>query len=166
MRYEITLENALGQRETINCDLELSSELTWQEFCSSVLFQEAVRPWVDWRVADITPEDLILIDQEPPTVEDMQEIDVNTALSASEEIEPEPEPKPKQNKPTFIDDWSGRSTKNTEFTQWMMTAEQNGIPKLTFKSRVYKMQWPYEKAATMPVGAQGSRQKKLAKLKV
>jgi hypothetical protein len=156
MRYEITLETALGQQETINCDLELSSELTWQEFCSRKEFQEVVRPWVDWRVTDITPEDLITIDQEPPNVEESQEILQETVQ----------EPEPKINKPTFIDDWSGRSTKNTEFTQWMLTAEQNGISKLTFRSRVYKMGYDYARAATQPVGQQGSRQKKLAKLKV
>jgi hypothetical protein len=163
MLYEITLENALGQRETINCDLELSSELTWQEFCSSELFQEVVRPWVNWRVADITPTDLITIDQDTATVEVVQEIDVNIEISPSEEVDPEPlqEPEPKINKPKFIDSWSGRSTKNTEFTQWMMTAKQNGIPNLTFKSRVYKMRWDYLKAATMPVGAQGHRQKRI-----
>jgi chitodextrinase len=60
----------------------------------------------------------------------------------------------------FIDKWSGRTSKNIVFTQWMAKAKENGINELTFKSRVYKLKYDYQRAATQPRGPQGSRQKR------
>ena len=171
MLYEITLESPTGQQETDQVDLPLDPELTWQEFCGAEAFTQWLQDRARWRVIDITPEDMISVARpdEPEVESDVEpEVDVplNTVLVETDTVEtaePEPEPEPQSR---FIDSWSGRTTKNTEFTQWMAKAKLNGINELTFKSRVYKLGWDYARAATEPRGPQGSTRQRLAKLKV
>lgn len=168
MLYEITLESPNGSVFTERCELKISPELTWTNFCEHREFRHFIKHREQWRVLDITPEDL-LKDQDCDLDQDLeqeQDLELNievaepkTDLEVKVQPEPEPEPEPEKPKPVFIDAWSGRTTKNVEFTRWMAEGQKNGIPPLTFKSRVYKLGYDYERAATQPVGRQGYKQR-------
>ena len=172
MLYEITLLTPQGLQITDRVDLPLDPELTWQEFCQHRAFRLWIKHRESWPVIDITPEMLIGVKPEPEVESDVEpEVDPPkiTVLVETQPIEtttpekPEPEPKLRGR---FIDKWSGRTSKNIEFTQWMAKAKLNGINELTFKSRVYKLGWDYARAATEPRGPQGSTRQRLAKLNV
>ena len=170
MLYEITLQRPNGTKVTDTVDLPLDPELTWQEFCQHRAFRLWIRHRESWPVIDITPEDLIGPSvPDEPEVEPEVDVPLNTVRVETQPIatatpeKPEPKPEPQSR---FIDKWTGRTTKNTEFTQWMARAKLNGISDLTFKSRVYKLGWDYQRAATEPRGPQGSTKQRLAKLNV
>ena len=160
MLYEITLATPDGTEFTDTVDLPLDPEISWNEFCEHRAFLHWKKHREDWSVIDITPEDMIKVqDQlaEPEPEIEFNELDLTAPPEVVEPVEPKPEAKPK--KTQFIDSWSGRITKNVEFTRWMARAKENGISDLTFKSRVYKLKYDYERAATKPLGAQGYKQK-------
>jgi hypothetical protein len=161
MLYEITLESPNGRVFTERCELKISPELTWQEFCEHREFRHMIKHREQWRVIDITPEDL-LKDQDCDEQEQEQDLELDLEVAEPEpEIEDvEVEVEPEKPKSVFIDGWSGRTTKNIEFTRWMAEGEKNGIPALTFKSRVYKLGYDYQRAATQPRGRQGNKQKR------
>jgi hypothetical protein len=160
MIYEITLETPQGQAVTDCVDLPLDSELTWQEFCQHREFLHWKKHRESWRVVDITPEDLIRVVAVDLPEEELPEPDFDLPLATvSVETRTIDQAEPEKPKPKFIDGWSGRITKNVEFTRWMAEAVKNGISHLTFKSRVYKLGYDYQRAATQPRGQQGNKQR-------
>ena len=166
MLYEITLLTPQGLQITDRVDLPLDPELTWQEFCGAEAFTQWLQDRASWRVMDITPEDMIRVEPETVeiTVEDSVEVTVEETVDELLCVEPVEVTVPVSVRDTesagqWIDSWSGRTTKNTEFTRWMALAKRNGISDLTFKSRVYKLGWDYGRAATTQQGRQGVKQK-------
>ena len=165
MIYEITLATPDGTEVTDRVDLPLDPELSWREFCEHREFLHWKKYREDWPVIDITPEDLIrVVEPEPeedaePEEELVRVLDIPVAAPVIDSAKPKPK------KPKFIDSWSGRTSKNPVFTEWMAKAVKNGISPLTFKSRVYKLGYDYQRAATQPIGQQGYKQR-LAKLNV